>query len=225
MKKFAKLIALVLALVLVLSLAACKKSGDASNDNTPTTPVGKWQSELRAEDMMKVAAANGESTDSDSAQAAKKMMGDSTIKVTLELTADNKIIFAPDKESLKALADQMIANLPSMIPELTGMSQEELEQKLQEKGMTMDQLVEALKSQFNVEDMFDEIDDANVTGVYEIEGDKIFLGEEGKSVDKNTYVVFALDGNKLTLKEIVGDAGETVDGMKALLPWEFTRIG
>ena len=50
MKKFAKLIALILALVLVLSLAACKKSGDAETQaSAPAADEGKQSTDANAE--------------------------------------------------------------------------------------------------------------------------------------------------------------------------------
>lgn len=221
MKKFAKLIALVLALVLVLSLAACKKSGDASG-KTPTSPVGKWVSELAVADMIK---ASGESSEGMDAESMKQLFGDSTVKVNLELTSDGKIILTPDKDSFKALFEKMTENIADLLPTMFNVSPEKLDEMLQAKGMTKEQLVEQVKGQFNPDEMFGNLDESAVTGVYEIDGDKIYLGEEGKTVDKNTYIVFTLSGNKLTLKDLVGSIGEDLDGMKAMFPWEFTYVG
>lgn len=50
LKKFAKLIALILALVLVLSLAACKKSGDAETQaSAPAADEGKQSTDANVE--------------------------------------------------------------------------------------------------------------------------------------------------------------------------------
>ena len=230
MKKFAKLIALVLALVLVLSLAACKKSGDAADkadasSDAPATVVGKWKGEISAEDTMKIAAESGEDVDEANMEQVKQLLGDSTIVMTLELTEDGKITFAPDQDSLKSIADTMMANVGDLLPTIFNVTPEELDEMLQQQGMTKDQLIDQIKAQLNPEEMFKNLEDATTTGIYEVEGDKIYTGETGKQIDKSSYIVFELKDGKLTLKEIVGDLGEEVNAMKALFPWEFTRIG
>ena len=240
LKKFAKLIALILALVLVLSLAACKKSGDAETQasapaadegkqsteanaetDAPATEapaaegdiVGKWTSELSIEGLMQANAGN---TDEQSMEMVKTLFGDGSIIVNLEFNADGTTVFSMDQESIKALMNNMINNIDAIIPQIVeaqGMTQEDFAAALEQQGMTMDQFKEQLAEQFKDEDLLGDLDNTSTTGTYKLEGDKLFITAEGKEINDSQYLVIDLTANTLVIKEVVGieDLGNDMD--------------
>lgn len=222
MKKYAKLIALALVLVLMLSLAACKKDG-ASSDG-PATAVGKWSGKISIDDLMQITAQAG-AVESKSAQVVKTLVGDNSIRILLELTSDGVISFTVDRASVEALLDGMIENIPAHIPDLTGMSNEEFEAALQARNMTMADFQAQMRRQFESADLAGSLDNSTAKGSYVLEDNRIYVGKEGKSVDKRSYMVYELKDDTLILKELVGDVGSGFNGMQVLLPWTFTRIG
>ena len=240
LKKFAKLIALILALVLVLSLAACKKSGDAETQasapaadegkqnteanaetDAPATEapaaegdiVGKWTCELSIEGLMQANAGN---TDEQSMGMVKTLFGDGSIIVNLEFNADGTTVFSMDQESIKALMNNMINNIDAIIPQIVeaqGMTQEDFAAALEQQGMTMDQFKEQLAEQFKDEDLLGDLDNTSANGTYKLEGDKLFITAEGKEINDSQYLVIDLTANTLVIKEVVGieDLGNDMD--------------
>ena len=240
LKKFAKLIALILALVLVLSLAACKKSGDAETQasapaadegkqsteanaetDAPATEapaaegdiVGKWACELSIEALMQANAGN---TDEQSMEMVKTLFGDGSIIVNLEFNADGTTVFSMDQESIKALMNNMINNIDAIIPQIVeaqGMTQEDFAAALEQQGMTMDQFKEQLAEQFKDEDLLGDLDNTSANGTYKLEGDKLFITAEGKEINDSQYLVIDLTANTLVIKEVVGieDLGNDMD--------------
>lgn len=221
MKKFVQLAALVLALTLLLSLAACKKDGASK---APDTVVGKWSGRIDIDTLMQITAEAG-AAEEKSVQVVKTLVGDSGISMLLELTADGVITFALDRASVEDLLDTMIENIPAHIPELTGFSIETFEAALQAKGMTMADFQASMRQQFESANLAGSLEGSTAKGIYELEGDRIYVGKEGKAIDKTSYMVYELKDGALILKELVGGAGLGINGMQALLPWTFTRIG
>lgn len=221
MKKFVQLAALVLALTLLLSLAACKKDGASK---APDTVVGKWSGRIDIDTLMQITAEAG-AAEEKSVQVVKTLVGDSGISMLLELTADGVITFALDRASVEALLDTMIENIPAHIPEITGVSIETFEAALQAKGMTMADFQASMRQQFESANLAGSLEGSTAKGIYELEGDRIYVGKEGKAIDKTSYMVYELKDGALILKELVGDAGSGINGMQVLLPWTFTRIG
>ncbi len=69
--------------------------------------------------------------------------------------------------------------------------------------------------------MFDGFNDS---GIYKVEGNKIFSAEKGSSFSDEQYEVFELDGDKLTLKELVGAPEDQLAMAEFIYPLEFARI-
>lgn len=232
MKKFAKLTALVLALVLVLSLAACKGTEktaaqlpEATTEAAPVqeaSVVGKWAYSIDAARMMEIAGQQ-EDADEDQIEMVGQLLGDTELVVTLELNEDNTFRLAIDPDSIQAMVDNMIENLPQLIAEMYGMTPEELESMLAEQNMTMDDFAAMMREQINPEDLVSDIEEVN--GYYQVDGDKIYLGNSLEEIDQDKYVVFTLTDSKLTITEVVGAEDDDLGNFEQMLPVEFTRVG
>lgn len=283
MKRFAKLIALILVLILALSLAACQKQEevkaptapgqqnpipaeseapateapvvtDAPKTEAPETEapeteapkteapeteapeteapqpvnpgnnadlVGFWQSEISWEQLMEM---SGNDSEDGSMDVFFALVGDNNLCMDLEFSADGTLTFSLDRASAEAMVDAMFENLPTMLPTILGVSQEELEATLQAQGMTMDDFVELMIGQLDKDSMLEGFEDSSTTGTYVVDGDRIYVCEEGGTIDTNSnYMVYTLSGDTLTLVELVG-SGEDLGGIEKLLPWVFTRF-
>lgn len=228
MKKFAKLIALVLVLVLVLSLAACKKSGDKSGEEAVKAPseptvVGKWKGNVSM-DVAFEAAAQQNAASKDSIEQAKTLLGEGAEFIMyIELTEDGKAVMSADKESVQKLMDTMVNNIPTVLPQLFGMSAEEFNQQLEAQGMTMDQFVDMMKEQMNPEELMGQMEDEK--GIYKLEGDKLFFAEEGKEFDENNYAVVSYTTTTLTITDIKGADNDAMKYIEYMIPWTLNRAG
>ena len=206
LKKFAKLIALILALVLVLSLAACKKSGDAETQaSAPAADEGKQSTDANVETdanaetdapATEAPAAEGDivgkwtselsieglmqasagNTDEQSMEMVKTLFGDGSIIVNLEFNADGTTVFSMDQESIKALMDNMINNIDAIIPQIVAA-----------QGMTQEDFAAALEQQGMTMDQFKE-------QLTEQLKDEDLLGDLDNTSANGTY---KLEGDKL----------------------------
>ena len=225
MKKMTKLLALLLVVVMVFSLAACKdsKSGnkDSKEKEEPVTIVGKYQGVMTPEMLKTINGADGD---------AEKMMmlmeGWKGMVFVFEFTEDNKYTLSVDKSSLDDLVEVMKKNMADHLAELNDMTEEELEAKLAEENMTREDVVDILLGDVSGEDVVD-TDEMTSSGTYRLEDNKLYLiSEDEDEEDVDNYMVIELTKDTLVLKEFVKeDQDEDDQAMnEKLLPWTFNRV-
>ncbi len=185
--------------------------------------VGVWESEL---DLSEILEISGADADPESLEMFSLLTGNSPLRVHFEFTADGVTTFSLDKESVHEMYEAIFENLPTILPGLYGVSQEEFEQLLQAQNMSMDDYIELMRSQLKEEDMMSSIGEATTTGYYTVSGNRLYVSDDPNQLGaESNYMVFSISGSKLTLEEFVGGDSEALEGIKQLLPWEFTRIG
>ena len=223
MKKFAKLTALVLALVLVFSLAACSESGKAnpapgsnSGSNTPAAPtiVGKWRTTVGFDAFL------GE----DAGEMGDLFKGQS-LGLFLEFTQDGKVKYDLDEDSVRTMCDTIYGKMPEMIASQMGMSVSELEDLLAQQGMSMSDVL-AQAGMASSADLADTIlenvgDKTSLTANYTLEGDKVTITNEDS--DEPSVLTITLTSDKLTVTKIE-NSSDMMEQMEKLLPWQFTRV-
>ena len=211
MKKMTKILALVLALALVLSLGACSKKA---------TIDGTW---IYSMDLMKAMNASP-----DAAQMAEEFekyadaFKDVVVKVKLDLTADGKYTFGVDEESAKEAMPKMIEGmkkiLPDMLKDMLG-EDVDINEFLEAQGMTMDDMLASFTEEMNTDDMAAELAEATEKGTYKFENGKLsFTPENG---DAYEWAV-ELNGSELKVTELAGDA-DMIEALKGLLPLTFKK--
>ena len=151
---------------------------------------------------------------------------DTTVLVIMELREDHTFVMRFDKDSAEAAAAQMKVNLDQYFSEiiygLTRMTAEELEAKLAEEGMTMDDAREELIAQFDIDAMMEE---AGATlsaqeGSYTYEDGKLTMTTPEIPGMQTIYYV-ELNGDEL---KITGMEGDGVDSFPdSILPMIFVR--
>ncbi len=154
MKKMTKLLALLLVVVMVFSLAACKdsKSGnkDSKEKEEPVTIVGKYQGVMTPEMLKTINGADGNAE-----QMMMLMEGWKGMVFIFEFTEDNKYTLSVDKSSLDDLVEVMKKNMADHLAELNDMTEEELEAKLAEANMTREDVVDMMLGDVSGEDVVD----------------------------------------------------------------------
>lgn len=211
MKKMTKILALVLALALVLSLGACSKKA---------TIDGTW---IYSMDLMKAMSASP-----DAAQMAEEFeqyadaFKDVVVKVKLDLTADGKYTFGVDEESAKEAMPKMIEGmkkiLPDMLKQMLG-EDVDIDEFLKSQGKTMDDMLASFTEEMNTDDMAAELAEATEKGTYKFENGKLsFTPENGDAYEWTVE----LNGSELKVTELAGDA-DMIEALKGLLPLTFKK--
>ncbi len=225
MKKMTKLLALLLVVVMVFSLAACKdsKSGnkDSKEKEEPVTIVGKYQGVMTPEMLKTINGADGNAE-----QMMMLMEGWKGMVFIFEFTEDNKYTLSVDKSSLDDLVEVMKKNMADHLAELNDMTEEELEAKLAEANMTREDVVDMMLGDVSGEDVVD-TDEMTSSGTYRLEDNKLYLiSEDEDEEDVDNYMVIELTKDTLVLKEFVKeDQDEDDQAMnEKLLPWTFNRV-
>ena len=226
MKKVRSLAALLLAVMMVVSLAAC--NGGAGGDSAPVTIVGKWKTTMNVGEMMKKAAESSSETMPSGSEAMLKVYDGVVADMTMEFTEDGKCTGSVGEESRKAMIEKLKENMKDILPEMfaaQGVSEEQLDQYFAQKGITREDFVNQYTDQ--MEKSMNESLGKGTNSTYRIDGDKLYITKEGEKEDTSHYVVFTLTADKLTFTDVVGstDNESTNSFMKEeFLPMEFTRI-
>ena len=188
--------------------------------------VGHYALPMTLESLVAFAS-EGEELDEDAQMALQLFSGADPFNLLLDINEET-FSLSVDEDGLKqTLGDAFLANLPSMLPLLMEMTDEELDAQLASSGMTREQLANIIAGQLNVDELLDGAfgDFDTFSGVYRLDGDKLYVGEY--IVAQDGYLVVEADSAKLIIKEVVGleDEDEEYQKLKALLPWTFTKIG
>lgn len=209
MKKLTKLTVALLTLVMVFSLCAC---GGASLEKDI---VGTWKIDYDMGEQM--AAEMG----SDFADF------ESSLEITLKFDFDEDgeyKMYADDsfKDNFDAWLDDVTAYSVNMMYETyedMGMTKEDVDTLIKDEfGMTLEEyFAETLEASMDVDALMDEM---VVEGEYKIEGNKLFLGEDG-DFDEDAYDVCTIDGDTMTLETPDGDDMEILPGLS--YPLELER--
>lgn len=155
MKTLTKILSLLMAMVMLLSLVACGKKEDSI--------VGKWEGEL-------------------SSEALKAMMGelemdadlDTKIKLYFEFGEDGKGKLSFDEDSMKALAEEFTLKMLDAMTAEMGMSIDDI---LDAMGMSKEEYIASAIEEMGTEDL-------DTPFSYTVDGNKLTITDEddGKTV-------------------------------------------
>lgn len=214
MTNLKKITASVLALMMIISLAACGGN----------TIVGRWNYELEVKDIVENSVKNSVN-ETDSTQQAMydelfKAFDGCTIILSLELNADGTYHFAPDKESAEEAMKQVKENLKTVLPKAymaMGLTEEQFKQYLVSKKQTLDQMVESVAGRFDI----GSLTGSESYGQYVFEDGKLYM-YTGKEKDDSAYLETKLSGNELEVTKVEGEISG-FKGVENLLPMTFKK--
>ena len=219
MKKFTKFAALFLTLALVFSFAACSNQGktakapDGKAPEAEVTIVGDWKCSI---DMSKVIEQSMEDSGKDAAQyfdfSGLKMVMNLTFKEdgTVRMSADAKKLIEDIRQPMK---DGLVKYIESL-----GMTEEDFESA---SGMKLSSMIDELVNKMSTSDDLA----MEKEGKYKLEGDKLFLIEDGEEFKDDDYCTITLSADEFRITEIHGELedDDTFETMKNVLPLVFTR--
>ena len=215
MKKVSKVIVVLLTLAMALSICAC-----GGGDDNGKALVGTWGLEYDLSGML--AGEMGE----EYADFTSPL----EMSICFEFKEDGTFAMFGEEESFKANFATWLDEFVTFSSEIVykefdaqGLSREEADANFQEQQNTT--IPEYLRSMFEASvDVDALLAEMAINGTYETSGDKLYMAEDGESIDKNAYDVFTVDGNNLKLELPAGvDAseGEILPGLS--YPLEFTK--
>ena len=234
-KNVLKILSLFIAILMVLSLAACGESttddtdkGDKDNTSKDSgksgTIYGTWIStEI---DFAKIEG-SGSGEDGEGAGLSLEDMGLADLKVKMIYTFNEDGTYAQtfDDASLDVITEKMADFSVKMMEAFAEAMGSSLEELLTSMGQTLDEYKASVSNK----------DDYKSNGKFKIDGNKLFTledlkadetedgGEEvaaERTFDENVYFEFELSGNTLTFTNCVDPEDPAPEG---LFPIVFTR--
>ena len=209
MKKF---LALLLAVMMVMSLAAC--GADADKELTEKIQ-GSWTLELTMNgDMMGVSEFTGEIA------LPITITFDADGIMTMHMTEENKAVFTEslETEMYTFMTDMMYSQFEDM-----GMTREEADAAVQEYyGQTMEEVIEELMAEVMTELDADELAaEMESSSAYIIKNGKLYTGESTDDLDVMECNEIELSGN--TLKLLSSNDASTWEDLNLTFPITLTR--
>ena len=215
MKKGSKLLAILLTLVLVLSVCGC-----GGSDESGKQLIGTWSLDYDLADLLA-----GEM------EGFEDFSTPLVMTICFEFTEDGKFTMFGEEESFKANFDTWVDEFVTFGTDMMyqefensyNLTKEEADtQFMEQNGSSIsDYLRDTFLAEVDVDAL---LQDMTITGTYETSGNKLYMAQDGESIDKNAYDVFTIDGSNLKLELPSGvDAseGEILPGLS--YPLEFTK--
>lgn len=216
MNNLKKITAFVLALMIVVSLAACNDQNEDESQSDKSI-VGNWNHELVYRDYIDKVYQKDQSSIDPKLQVfydeLYKAFDNFKLDVVLELKDDGTFTFSPDDESVKAAVEKVKENLKTVIPnalKAIGITDEQIKAR----GISVDDMVSNIN---------EGIDNFNYSGEYFYKDNKLYLYDEGKEKNDSQYLDIELDDNEFIVKKINGDV-KGFQGLDALLPITFKKV-
>lgn len=234
MKKLTMLLSLVLCLAMMFSFTSCggsenkgtDKAATTATEKEPATPeeliVGAWTCELELGDFMAMAMGDTTGEYFDGLEFA--------IFLNMEFTEDGEVEMNVDEDTLEEAVEDLKVDLKDgmmkILEDAAEMNNTTLDEYVASVGYnTADEYIDATLDTITAEDLLESFGDANQSGTYEIDGDKLYIVADGEDKDENNYVEFTVDEDTLTL-DMPAEEKEDAEGMEAfldLLPLRFER--
>lgn len=215
MKKVSKVVVVLLTLAMVFSICACGGGGDSGKGL-----VGTWGLEYDMADLL--AGEMGEEYADFNTPLE--------MSICFEFKEDGTFSMFGEETSFKA-------NFATWLDELVAFSADIVYKAYEEQSVSREDLDAQFQTEYNTDvpgylrQTFEESVDIDsvlaemaISGTYETSGNKLYMAQDGESIDKNAYDVFTVDGSKLKLELPAGvDAseGEILPGLS--YPLEFTK--
>ena len=214
-----KLLACLLAVILTVSAAACIQV------DPKAAYVGDWTYSIDFKTLVEKSEESEEAMDAFKQLGLEEFVNSLNMKLNLSFTQDNKFTFAVDEASMTdamtKFIDKMVEVLPDLLAQQMGMSVEDMKKSLEEAGMSLDSLVDQMKEMIDPSEMQTAIKEMSITGTYRVDGNKLYLTEEGKEENPDQYLIAEVKDNTLTITDVHGT--EKIEEFKDLLPMVFTK--
>ena len=209
-----KLFAILLALAMLLSLAACD-TGGGSGDSKPTVD-GTWKGTIDFAPSMEVSLKAEAAIDDSMPTEIEVPL---TIDFICVFSADGTYTVEADEESIDAFFDAMAG----VMIDVMYAPRVDLDALLAEEGMTMEEFKEQVREDMESPYAAEAFD---IKGFYKYEGGKLYTAEYKADLDAGEYYEIStvtLSSTKLTITDIEQDGVKMSEIVPDMLPIVFTR--
>lgn len=223
MKKFKRIAALLLALVMVFALCACDsgdKGTDKGKDDVKKTDaelaVGKWETKVNMSTILK------ELGDYDELEELLMYFDFSRVDISLTVEFDKsgsyELVYSVNESQLMSMfRDGMEMMLDDMLVG-TGYTIEDL---AADENMTRDEYLDALIEQsLDSDDLMSSIEESNESGTFEMKDGKLYLIESGDEKEDGDYIEYTIDDDELVFVTEYDDGEEEYS---VIFPMTFER--
>ena len=223
----------MLAMLMLASFASCGKSESTEGGSQASvteaakeaTIVGNWKYVLDFSSIVESTMKEAIESADDDQQAMYgelfKCFNNISMDMYMNFGEDGKVKLDLDEDSAKAAIEKIKNNVTDSLPNIfKTLGIDDLDAYLKSSGKTKDELTETLTSSFDV----DSFADKNISGVYRLDGNKLYITNEGEKEDADSYMVIELTPDTLKFIEAKGsiDTMESFDNV--LFPMIFVRV-
>lgn len=199
-----KLLAILLALVMVLGLAACTSGGGE------TTIVGTWKGDM---DMSAVLGA----------LVQQDIDEKISCKMIFEFSADGKFTAKMDEESAKKAVNAMVDVMIDIMKDMYAEQDIDLEEVLAAEGMSIEDIKAQYREEMDLNDMFGDVTEE---AYYKFENGKICVADDKDDLDAGDYdtcYIATLSGRTLTITDIESDGELASEVLPGMFPMVFKK--
>lgn len=242
MKKLSKLLALLLALAVAFSLAACSNNSNTEAQDDTITPTAKEEeAELTDEELLVGTWHCRFDVRESIGRAMLAMLGqdaqlpDSPIYADITLDFKNSGEFVTtmslDRDSFTEYMLQLADDVMEFMyktAEADGVSREDMDAQLKdEHGVNMEEYVDGWLNEY-VDATVDAMATENDSAYYKVDPQtgRICIADEQENLDSTqAYMEYTFTERKLTVKKLVNENGEAVntEAMGMEMPWKFEK--
>lgn len=209
-----KIISVLLAIVLVLSLAACASSAKPAGQEDSI--VGTWKGSLDMSQILKDAL-------EEEGMEVPADVGDISFAMIFTFTEEGTVTVDVDQESLTAMATKVV----DFMLETTISALKDQGIDLSAMGMSEESIRQMLEQYVNPEELISSMDMTQTDGYYLYKDGKIYGGDTKEELndvsESQDYMVVELKGNQLTILDIVAEGEKATDDLSFMFPIVLTK--
>ena len=232
-----RILCIVLALTMVVALVACGSSDDDDDDDDEKTAeeggkksskkdknnkdeedtlVGEWEATIDMSDYLNDMLAAEMDMDLGIEDFALVM----TIAFDEDGTYEAELDMSKMEDAMVDVIDKMWEAILEMSAEEYGMSVAEVEEALEQSGMTKDALLEEMDMEAMMAEAFEEFED-EAKGEWVLDGDELYMAKEDP--EDSDPVIIEFDGDEFSIVE--GDfLSDDEEMAEYFLPIVFERV-
>lgn len=232
-KTFNILLALLLATAMLFTVTACgNANGDDADAKVEKAPeeliIGEWEGTVEFGDYMSELLAT--SLDAGDEDYFDNLTFDMVFD--FEFTKDGEATLTINKsefeKSLDSMKDDLKEGLAQMLKDMAEENDADLDDLVAGSGYdSLDELIDDALSELTAEDMLDSFGGGDMlSGTYEIDGDKLYILDEGEERGDDNCLSFEISEKKLTINlsdEAKAELDEDEEIVSSMFPMELNR--
>lgn len=227
------LTALLLAVAMLFAMTACGSTGDQEEETKKEkTPeeliVGEWEASKDFGELLGESFIEGFGEEGSEYFKDLKFDLPFTFEFDEDGTAALTINEKKFEKSFEEMKKQLKKGFEQMLRDMAEENDADLNDLVTQNGYdTLDEFLDEALSELSIDEAMSNFDDTEISGKYELDGNKLFIIADGEERDDEDYLVFELDDDELRIEmtdEQLEDLSDDDEALcDAMFPMEFTR--